>query len=278
MKLILHFGIHRTGSTGIHNYLSQNHDSISKEGFLYPIIDGQRLHGKLPYALESGKVSTSDLLKQIERQSSRRTHTVIISSENFASLKNFSFLSPLKEKYDVQLLDCDVEEPNDHIFMKPAITSCDMVSIPVPKVDEGKCTYCGKCAEICAYNAIAVVKQKILVFPELCHGCGACSYLCPEEAITEVGKEIGIVESGNSDGIGFVHGRLSIGQPMAPPIIRKVIEHVNHNGAVIIDALLEQANGTCNVVWNENIAAMSGAGGGLGSVLGGWSDFHRDWE
>lgn len=142
----------------------------------------------------------------------------------------------LKEKHDVQLLDCDVEEPNDHIFIKPNITGSETVSIPIPKIDENKCTHCGKCAEVCVYNAIAVVKEKVLVFPELCHGCGACSYLCPENAITEVGKEIGIVESGNADGVKFVHGKLSIGQPMAPPIIRKVKEKANKQGVVIIDA------------------------------------------
>jgi MinD superfamily P-loop ATPase len=141
----------------------------------------------------------------------------------------------LKERDRVQLLDCDVEEPNDHVFLKPAITRSEIVSIPVPKVDEDKCTYCGKCAEVCAYNAIAVMKQRVLVFAELCHGCGACSYLCPEKAITEEGNEIGLVESGNSDGVGFVHGMLSIGQPMAPPIIRKVKEHISHKGTVIID-------------------------------------------
>jgi len=141
----------------------------------------------------------------------------------------------LKEKYDVQLLDCDVEEPNDHVFLKPTITHSEAVSIPIPRVDEGKCTHCGKCAEVCAYNAIAVTKQKVLVFSELCHGCGACSYLCPEEAISEDRNEIGVIEMGNSDGVDFVHGRLSIGQPMAVPIIRKVKEHANHHGAVIID-------------------------------------------
>ena len=89
----------------------------------------------------------------------------------------------LKDKYRVQILDCDVEEPNDHIFMKPNITRSEAVSIPVPKVDEEKCTHCGKCAEVCAYHAIAVLGEYVLTFPELCHGCGACSYLCPEKAI-----------------------------------------------------------------------------------------------
>jgi len=141
----------------------------------------------------------------------------------------------LRDKDKVQLLDCDVEEPNAHVLLKPIITGSESVSIPVPKVDEDKCTYCGKCAEVCAYNAIAVMKQKVLVFPELCHGCGACSYLCPEKAISEEAKEIGEVESGYSDGVGFVQGRLAIGEAMALPIIRKVKGYANHEGTVIID-------------------------------------------
>jgi len=80
-----------------------------------------------------------------------------------------------KDANGVQLLDCDVEEPNDHVFLKPAITGSEAVSIAVPKVDEDRCTYCGKCAEVCAYNAIAVLGNHVLIFPQLCHGCGACS-------------------------------------------------------------------------------------------------------
>jgi MinD superfamily P-loop ATPase len=141
----------------------------------------------------------------------------------------------LKNRSRVQLLDCDVEEPNDHVFMKPTITRREPVSIPVPSVDEGKCTYCGRCAEVCAYNAIAVMNQNVLVFPELCHGCGACSYLCPEKAISEVTNEIGIIEMGHADGVVFIHGKLAIGEAMAPPIIRKVKEHAIHEGTTIID-------------------------------------------
>jgi len=141
----------------------------------------------------------------------------------------------LKERDNVQLLDCDVEEPNDHVFMKPTITRSEAVSIPVPSVDEEKCTHCGKCGEVCAYNAIAVTKQKVLIFPELCHGCGACSYLCPEKAISEAANEIGVIEIGYADGVDFGHGKLDIGQAMAPPIIRQVKEHASHEGTVIID-------------------------------------------
>ena len=96
-----------------------------------------------------------------------------------------SLTIPLKERYAVQLLDCDVEEPDDHIFMKPVIDRSEAVSIPVPRVDEAKCTGCGRCVEICVYHAIAVLGGHVLTFPQLCHGCGACSYLCPEKAITE---------------------------------------------------------------------------------------------
>ena len=142
----------------------------------------------------------------------------------------------LKEKYSVELLDCDVEEPNDSIFIKPDINRLNPVTIPVPEIDEERCTYCGKCAEVCAYNAIAVIQGNVLVFPELCHGCGACSYLCPEDAINEKGKEIGVIERGNSDGVVFVQGKLSIGQPMAPPIIREVKKLSGGQEITIIDA------------------------------------------
>jgi len=141
----------------------------------------------------------------------------------------------LKDDYTVKLLDCDVEEPNAHIFLKPVITRKENVCVPIPKVDEGKCTYCGKCAEVCAYHAIAVLPKNILVFPELCHGCGACSYLCPEKAIAEEGQEIGTVESGQADGISFVQGKLNIGEAMPVPVTRKVKEYVNRNSVTIID-------------------------------------------
>jgi len=141
----------------------------------------------------------------------------------------------LKDKHEVQLLDCDVEEPNDHVLLRPVITGSEPVCIPVPRIDERKCSYCGKCAEVCAYHAIAVFPKNVLVFPNLCHGCGACSYLCPEKVISEEMREMGVVESGNADSIEFAHGKLSVGEPMPTPVIRKVKEKANHDGIVIID-------------------------------------------
>jgi MinD superfamily P-loop ATPase len=141
----------------------------------------------------------------------------------------------LKEREAIQLLDCDVEEPNDHIFLRPLITRSKAVCIPVPKIDEGKCTYCGKCAEVCAYHAIAISPKNALVFPHLCHGCGACSYLCPEKAIAEEMREIGVVESGDADGVRFAHGKLNVGEAMATPVIRMVKAQAEHSSTVIID-------------------------------------------
>jgi len=136
----------------------------------------------------------------------------------------------------VQLLDCDVEEPNAHIFLKPKIVDTQTISIPVPKVDEGKCNYCGLCAKVCAYNAIAVIKDNILIFKELCHGCGGCSLLCPQGAIGETNKEIGVVEIGEGNGVQFGHGRLNIGEAMSPPLIRAVKQNINSIRTCIIDA------------------------------------------
>ena len=135
----------------------------------------------------------------------------------------------------VQFLDCDVEEPNAHIFLRPTIVQKHPVLLPIPRVDEDRCNYCGRCSEVCVYHAIAVMKRKVLVFPELCHGCGACSYLCPERAISEEGKEIGVVESGYCGKIDFVQGRLTVGEAMAPPVIREVKRHIESGKVVIID-------------------------------------------
>jgi len=137
---------------------------------------------------------------------------------------------------NVQFLDCDVEEPNAHIFLKPHIDQRKSVGILVPEVDKSKCNYCGKCAEVCEFNAIVVIKQKVLFFPALCHGCGGCSYICPEKAIGEVEREIGVIESGNSGTIDFSHGILNVGEPMAPPLIKRVKRLITNNRDVIIDA------------------------------------------
>jgi MinD superfamily P-loop ATPase len=137
---------------------------------------------------------------------------------------------------NIQFLDCDVEEPDSHIFLKPKIKKIKNATIPIPEIDRTRCDFCGKCADICVYNALAVLKDKVLIFENLCHGCGGCTILCPQKAIKEVNRDIGIVEIGNSSKIEFIHGKLNIGEVMAPPLIRIVKEHINTGKLVIIDA------------------------------------------
>lgn len=143
---------------------------------------------------------------------------------------------------DLMFLDCDVEEPNGHFFLKPRINQQTAASIPVPQADLSRCLYCGKCADICVYNALAVIPKDEdsmghwMLFPHLCHGCGACSHLCPESAITEIPKEIGVVEIGKSGNIGFVHGKLNVGEVMSPPLIREVKKYSGKKPVTIIDA------------------------------------------
>jgi MinD superfamily P-loop ATPase len=122
----------------------------------------------------------------------------------------------------VAYLDCDVEEPNGHIFLKPEITDRKPVGDLIPHVETEKCTLCGKCGEICQYSAIVCVGQKVLVYPEMCHGCGGCWLVCPTGAITEVSREMGTLETGRAGPIQFAHGLLNVGEVRAIPVIQAV--------------------------------------------------------
>jgi len=145
-------------------------------------------------------------------------------------------------------LDCDVEEPNAALFLRPTIQEHREVGQMIPEIDLEKCTYCGRCAEVCQYHAIAVVGERILVFPELCHGCGSCGLNCPTEAIREVLHVTGTIErgwalrlhSGEAGAVEFAQGTMNVGEPMAVPIIRElkrwVIPPHPVNRSVILDA------------------------------------------
>jgi len=136
----------------------------------------------------------------------------------------------------VAYLDCDVEEPNGHIFLKPQLTESRPIGNLVPQVDEAKCIHCGQCGKICQYGAIVCIKDKVLVFPELCHSCGGCKLVCPVEAITEVPREMGKLEIGRSGPIRFVQGLLNVGEAMSPPLIKEVKAAVAEMDLVIVDA------------------------------------------
>ncbi|MGB9673572.1 MAG: ATP-binding protein [Anaerolineales bacterium] len=119
-------------------------------------------------------------------------------------------------------LDCDVEAPNAHLFLKPQLNEEKAVEIQIPEVNEALCTHCGECAKVCQFQAIAVLGNKTLVFPQLCHGCGSCTMICPANAITEVPKSIGVLQKGIAGEIKFARGVMDIGEPMAVPIIRQL--------------------------------------------------------
>jgi len=141
----------------------------------------------------------------------------------------------------VRLLDCDVEAPNSALFLRPEIEESRAAGVLVPEVDPEKCQACGRCAEVCAYHAIAAVGGPPLIFPPLCHGCGSCTWACPEDALRERLVPIGRLESGRAGKIRFAQGRLDVGQAMATPVIRQLKEWQIDGGAgddlVIIDTV-----------------------------------------
>jgi MinD superfamily P-loop ATPase len=137
---------------------------------------------------------------------------------------------------EVQLLDCDVEAPNAHLFLETALATREFVGIPVPEIDADRCNQCAECSRLCQYHAIAVLGTGVVVFPELCHGCGGCTLVCPEEAIHEVVRPIGVVEKLRAGNIELVQGRLNIGEALVPPLIREVRARMRDHGLVLIDA------------------------------------------
>lgn len=136
----------------------------------------------------------------------------------------------------VQLLDCDVEEPNSRLFLKGKLHDSEIASIRVPKVDESRCDACGECARLCRYHAIALLGPAPLVFPELCHGCGGCEKVCPRGAISETDRRIGVVETLEADDVTLIQGRLDVGVAMAPPLIRAVKSRLRRTESAILDA------------------------------------------
>lgn len=137
---------------------------------------------------------------------------------------------------ELSLLDCDVEEPNAHLFLNPEIHSSETAYVTIPIIDSEKCNGCGACVQICRFRALTVVAGSVMVFPELCHSCGGCKVVCPEDAVSDGQRELGVVEYGTKDNITFVKGCLRIGEVMAPPLIEKVRESIKPDQLTIIDA------------------------------------------
>jgi MinD superfamily P-loop ATPase len=144
-------------------------------------------------------------------------------------------LTVARQRKPVQYLDCDVEEPNGHIFLKPKIEKTRQVTIDVPEVDLEKCIACGKCGEICQYSAIICVKENVLTFEQLCHSCGGCMRVCPADAIKPKPLSIGDIESGKAGDVDFISGKLHIGNVRTPSLIKEVKKQIKQNRLAIID-------------------------------------------
>jgi MinD superfamily P-loop ATPase len=136
----------------------------------------------------------------------------------------------------VQYLDCDVEEPNGHIFLKPELTTHERCAVIVPRIVEEKCTYCGKCRDLCRFNAITMFAKTIMTFPEMCHSCLGCFQVCEYQAILRAEREIGVLEAGMAGNISFVHGRMRVGEAMGVPLLKAVKKKADKDALVIIDA------------------------------------------
>jgi MinD superfamily P-loop ATPase len=137
---------------------------------------------------------------------------------------------------NVQLLDCDVEEPNAYLLLHPEQKKTAPVYVAIPKIDEALCAHCGICSKACQFNAIFAANKQILVFPEICHSCGGCMIACPEEAISEEKHPIGSLTFCSHNDLELIYGELEIGKPMPVPIIKAVKKQINKTKNVIIDS------------------------------------------
>ncbi len=148
---------------------------------------------------------------------------------------------------NVSLVDCDVEEPNVHYFLEPQWHYSQTQSVEVPNIDTDACLgqECLKCVQECRFNALIWMLRSVMVFPELCHSCGLCSYICPVQAVFSAQREIGLLRQGQSRGLQISGGVLRIGEAMAPPLIRRVLDAAPGAEVEIIDA---PAGGSCPVI------------------------------
>ncbi|TGE38123.1 ATPase [Desulfosporosinus fructosivorans] len=133
-------------------------------------------------------------------------------------------------------IDCDVEEPNGHLFFKPVNIASEKILIKIPVVDETLCNGCRKCADFCKFNALAYINNKLLIFDEVCHSCGGCVLICPEKALLEMEKPIGEVQTGASENVTVITGILNPGEASGIPIIKKLLKDITDNkGVSLID-------------------------------------------
>jgi len=175
-------------------------------------------------------------------------------------------------------VDLDVEEPNLHLFLQPAISGSQTAHMPVPLVDESRCTYCGACSDLCQFKAISVMGQLVLTFPEMCHGCGGCLAVCPEKALSPGQRELGEISWGRVGQVVFLSGRLRIGEAMSPPLMRRVKAKLEqmlpaNGGDAIIDAPPGVSCPAVNAVIDSDVVLLV-----TEPTPFGFYDFQLAWE
>jgi len=146
---------------------------------------------------------------------------------------------------NAEYYDCDVEEPNGFIFLRPEQVLTEETLVDYPSIDYSKCTLCGECAKACRYNALANTKKSVMLFPTLCHGCHACEIACGQKAITYLKRPVGVIEKGTGFGIPCSRGVMNVREHMAVPVIRHLLSGLNPLKNNILDCA---PGSSCNVV------------------------------
>ena len=154
-------------------------------------------------------------------------------------------LTAARAGQSVHLCDCDVEEPNAHLFLDPDFSRTWPVTVPIPVVDHDICNHCGECADFCEFNAIACLPEKTMIFADLCHSCGGCWLVCPHEAMTPSERPLGEISTGTAGDLVFTQGKLRVGETLVPPLIEAVKGVPGDEPWVIMDA---PPGTTCPVV------------------------------
>lgn len=132
-------------------------------------------------------------------------------------------------------IDCDVEEPNGHLFFKPKNITSEKISIKIPIADNKRCNACRKCVDFCKFNALAYIKNKLIVFDDVCHSCGGCALVCPQNAISEREKIIGEIQKGDGGNVRVLTGVLNIGEASGVPIIKQLLSNFEDKQITFID-------------------------------------------
>ncbi len=137
--------------------------------------------------------------------------------------KTFVSVNLASVSKDSCYIDCDVEEPNGHLFFKPEIENTEKVTVKIPTVDEDLCNGCRVCVDFCKFNALAYIKNRLVIFEEICHSCGGCSMLCPQKALKEKDKEVGEIQEGISKDVKVISGIMNTGEESGVSIIKKLL-------------------------------------------------------